>query len=249
MTMSVNPMLLELDGVSKHYGGVAAVDLCSFSVAERSITGLIGPNGSGKTTVFNLISGFSKPDSGQIRFDGKVLNGMAPGSIYRKGVSRTFQMARIFPRLTALENLMVPVRRKGLQGLIWGYKGVGEVEAAREMLHKLGASHVADELVGRLSYGQRRLVELGTLMMSHPRMVLLDEPAAGVHHSVLETLSRYILDAQGDGVTFVIVEHNLNFVMDICHHVVVLDRGRTIAEGAPDDIVDDQVVLDAYLGD
>jgi ABC-type branched-subunit amino acid transport system ATPase component len=117
------------------------------------------------------------------------------------------------------------------------------------MLHKLGASHVADELVGRLSYGQRRLVELGTLMMSHPRMVLLDEPAAGVHHSVLETLSRYILDAQGDGVTFVIVEHNLNFVMDICHHVVVLDRGRTIAEGAPDDIVDDQVVLDAYLGD
>jgi ABC-type branched-subunit amino acid transport system ATPase component len=117
------------------------------------------------------------------------------------------------------------------------------------MLDKLGASHVADELVGRLSYGQRRLVELGTLMMSRPRMVLLDEPAAGVHHGVLESLSHYILGAQNEGVTFVIVEHNLNFVMDICNRVVVLDRGHMIAEGAPDNIVDDQVVIDAYLGD
>lgn len=241
--------LLELSGVSKRYGGVAAVDDCSFSVHEGSITGLIGPNGSGKTTVFNLISGFAVPDEGSIHFSEREISGLSPGAIYRRGVSRTFQMARIFPRLTALENLMVPVRRKGFKGVMLGYRGVGEVQAAREMLTKLGAGHVADERVGRLSYGQRRLVELGTLMMSHPKLVLLDEPAAGVHHGVLESLSNYVLNARAEGVTFVIVEHNLNFVMDICDLVVVLDRGHRIAEGAPDQILVDQVVIDAYLGD
>jgi ABC-type branched-subunit amino acid transport system ATPase component len=248
MTTSDTP-LLELIGVSKRYGGVAAVDECSFSVHEGSITGLIGPNGSGKTTVFNLISGFAVADEGNIRFRGQEVSGLSPGAIYRRGVSRTFQMARIFPRLTALENLMVPVRRKGVKGVLLGYRGVDEVQAAREMLTKLGAGHVADERVGRLSYGQRRLVELGTLMMSQPKLVLLDEPAAGVHHGVLESLSNYVLNARAEGVTFVIVEHNLNFVMDICDPVVVLDRGHRIAEGPPDQILVDQVVVDAYLGD
>ncbi len=241
--------LLELNGVSKHFGGVAAVDDCSFSVYEGTITGLIGPNGSGKTTVFNLISGFAATDRGSILFRGHEIAGQAPGAIYRHGISRTFQMARIFPRLTALENLMVPVRRKGMKGVLLGYRGVDEVEAAHEMLKKLGAGHVANERVGRLSYGQRRLVELGTLMMSDPKLVLLDEPAAGVHHGILESLSNYVLGAQAEGVTFVIVEHNLNFVMDICDPVVVLDRGRPIAEGPPAEILADKVVVDAYLGD
>jgi len=247
--MTIGAHLLEVSGVRKRYGGVAAVDDCSFPIREGSITGLIGPNGSGKTTVFNLISGFAVADEGSIRFRDEEILGLSPGAIYRRGVSRTFQMARIFPRLTALENLMVPVRKKGVKGVLWGYRGGSEVQAAREMLTKLAVGHVADEPVGRLSYGQRRLVELGTLMMSKPKLVLLDEPAAGVHHSVLETLGNYVLGARAENVTFVIVEHNLNFVIDICDQVIVLDRGRCIAEGSPDQILHDQSVVNAYLGD
>jgi neutral amino acid transport system ATP-binding protein len=243
-------LLLELSGVSKRFGGVAAVDECSLHVAkEGTVTGLIGPNGSGKTTVFNLISGVHGPDAGQIRFRGRRIDGMRPGDVYRKGIGRTFQMARIFPRLTALENMLVPVRRRGWKGAVGGFRGAAATDSARAMLSRLGLSHIEDQLAGRLSYGQRRLIEIGALMMSRPSVVLLDEPAAGVHPGVVDVIAEYVTEESARGVTFVIVEHNLSFVMDVCQRVIVLDRGRPIAEGPPAEVQSSPAVLDAYLGD
>jgi neutral amino acid transport system ATP-binding protein len=242
--------MLEITAVSKRFGGVAAVDECSLQVpGEGSITGLIGPNGSGKTTLFNLISGVHGPDAGEIRFRGQRIDGMSPGQVYRQGIGRTFQMARIFARLTALENMLVTLRPHGWRGTVGGFRGAAETDAARTMLARLGLSHVEDQLAGRLSYGQRRLIEMGALMMSRPAMVLLDEPAAGVHPGVVDVIAEYVTDACAQGVTFIIVEHNLNFVMDVCHRVIVLDRGRPIAEGPPAEVQASPVVLDAYLGD
>lgn len=241
--------LLEVQRISKRYGGVVAVNDCSLSVREGSITGLIGPNGSGKTTVFNMITGFVGPDSGKISFRGEAIGGKAPGHVYRMGIGRTFQMARVFTRLTALENLLVPVRRTGLHGFVRGFRAAKEADRARDMLDQLGIAHIADEKVGRLSYGQRRLVELGTVMMAGPKLVLLDEPAAGVHPRVVAGLAHYIRSLNESGVSFLVVEHDLNFVMDICHDLVVLDRGRHIAQGPPAEVRANPIVIDAYLGD
>jgi ABC-type branched-subunit amino acid transport system ATPase component len=241
--------LLHVQNLSKRFGGVVAVNDCSLTVRKGTITGLIGPNGSGKTTVFNMITGFVRPDDGAIRFNDDTIAGRTPGAIYRMGIGRTFQMARVFTRLTALENLLVPVRRTGVSGFLRGFRGVGQAERARDMLEQLGIGHMAEEPVGRLSYGQRRLVELGTVMMVNPKLVLLDEPAAGVHPRVVDGLARYIRSLNETGISFLVVEHDLNFVMDICHDLVVLDRGRHIAQGPPAEVRTQQSVIDAYLGD
>lgn len=246
--MSERP-LLEVDRIGKRFGGVSAVDECSLFVPHDAITGLIGPNGSGKTTVFNIITGFVGPDVGEVWFRGKAIHGLAPGAVYKMGIGRTFQSARVFTRLTAIENLLVPVRLTGVHGFVRGFRGVAEAEMAHDVLTQLGLSHVAHQQVGRLSYGQRRLVELGTVMMCNPRLVLLDEPTAGVHPSVTHALGEYVLARNGEGVSFLIVEHNLNFVTSLCHHLVVLDHGRQIAQGTPAEVVAQQAVVDAYLGD
>ena len=240
--------LLEVQDLSKRFGGVVAVDSCSLSVPVGSITGLIGPNGSGKTTVFNLVTGFLPRDGGEVRFKSRSIAGLGPDRIYGLGIGRTFQLARIFPRLTALENMLVPVRRAGLRALLshgqWGH----EKTRAMQMLEFMDISRVAGTLGGALSYGQRKLLELAAVMMAQPELVLLDEPAGGVNPVLLERIAEHIRQLNGQGVTFLLVEHNMSFVMNLCHEVVVLHQGRVIAQGKPREVRENPAVLDAYLG-
>lgn len=240
--------LLEIENLSKRFGGVVAVDDCSLSIAPGSITALIGPNGSGKTTVFNLVTGFIPQDRGTVTFKSKAIDNLGPDRIYALGIGRTFQLARIFPRLTALENMLVPVRRKGLRALFSSASRGSEKSRAMEMLEFLEIAHVAGKLGGALSYGQRKLLELGAVLMAEPELVLLDEPAGGVNPALLDRISEHIRKLNGRGITFLIVEHNMGFVMNLCTEVIVLDHGRTIANGKPEVVRQDPAVLDAYLG-
>ena len=240
--------LLEISALTKRFGGVIAVDGCSLSVADRSITGLIGPNGSGKTTVFNLVTGFIPRDSGEVRFKSRSIAGLAPDRIYGLGIGRTFQLARIFPRLTALENMLVPVRRAGLRAVLSHGQWRHERERAMEMLEFVEIAHVAGTLGGALSYGQRKLLELAAVMMAAPELVLLDEPAGGVNPALLERISEHIRKLNRQGVTFLLVEHNMSFVMNLCDEVVVLHQGKAIASGKPKAVRENPAVLDAYLG-
>jgi neutral amino acid transport system ATP-binding protein len=240
--------LLEVQGLSKRFGGVTAVDGCSMSLELGSITGLIGPNGSGKTTVFNLITGFIAQDSGDVRFNGESIAGLGPNRIYGLGIGRTFQLARIFPRLTALENMLVPVRRSGLRALFSRGQWHDEKTRAMDMLTAMDISHVAGLLGGSLSYGQRKLLELAAVMMAKPQLVLLDEPAGGVNPALVERIGQHISELNGQGVTFLLVEHNMPFVMGLCHDIVVLDRGAVLARGTPAEVRGNAAVLEAYLG-
>jgi neutral amino acid transport system ATP-binding protein len=240
--------LLEVENLSKHFGGVTAVDGCSLSLQPGSVTGLIGPNGSGKTTVFNLITGFIRQDSGDVRFNGDSIAGLDPNRIYGLGIGRTFQLARIFPRLTALENMLVPVRRSGLRALFSRAQRHDEQTRAMDMLAAMDISHVAGLLGGSLSYGQRKLLELAAVMMARPQLVLLDEPAGGVNPALVERIGEHISELNRQGVTFLLVEHNMPFVMGLCQDIVVLDRGAVLAQGTPAAIRGNVAVLDAYLG-
>jgi ABC-type branched-subunit amino acid transport system ATPase component len=224
------------------------VDECTIAVPAGSITGLIGPNGSGKTTVFNVVTGFIAKDTGSVSFKSKPIDGLGPDRIYELGIGRTFQLARIFPRLTALENMLVPVRRKGLRALFSRADWSGERARATEMLEFLDIAHVANTLGGALSYGQRKLLELGAVLMAEPELVLLDEPAGGVNPALLEKIGEHIRRLNARGITFLVVEHNMSFVMNLCTEVVVLHRGRAIAAGRPDSVRQEPAVLDAYLG-
>lgn len=240
--------LLEITNLSKRFGGVVALDGCSLSVAAGSITGLIGPNGSGKTTVFNLVTGFIPRDSGEVRFKSQPIADLGPDRVYALGIGRTFQLARIFPRLTALENMLVPVRRQGVRALLSHGQWRPEKERAMAMLEFMDIGQVAGTLGGALSYGQRKLLELAAVMMARPELVLLDEPAGGVNPTLLERIAGHIRQLNAEGVTFLVVEHNMGFVMDLCHDVVVLHQGRPIASGTPEVVRANSAVLDAYLG-
>lgn len=227
--------LLEVEEVSKRFGGVLALDGCSLQVPEGAVMGLIGPNGSGKTTLFDLVSGFGRPDRGRVAFRSRQIAGLRPDRISRLGIGRTFQLARTFPRLTVLQNLLVASAR-------------GSASRAAELLELLDLSRLAHQPAGRLSFGQRKLLELGAVIMARPSLVLMDEPAGGVNPVLLETIEARIRDLKAEGVTFLIVEHNMGFVMGLCDSVVVLDHGRRIAHGTPAEVSADPAVLDAYLG-
>jgi len=230
--------VLELEGVTKRFGGVTAVDGCSIALRPGRIYGLIGPNGSGKTTLFNCITGVEPRDAGAIRLRGRRIDGLPPHRIARLGVGRTFQVIRVFPELTALENLLV---------VSWVDRGAA-LARARELLAFVRLADLADAPAGTLSYGQQKLVEFARVLMMDPSLILLDEPAAGVNPTLLNELLGEIRQLRDEGRTLLIVEHDLRIVMGLCEHVFVLDYGEKIAEGTPDVIRRDARVIQAYFG-
>jgi ABC-type branched-subunit amino acid transport system ATPase component len=231
---------LRAEGVSKSFGGVHALDSCSLSVPAGGITGLIGPNGSGKTTLFNVMTGYERPDSGQVFLGGRQITGAPPSRVFALGVGRTFQLTRIFPRMTVLENMLVPSQR--------GHSRREHREHALDLLAFTGIAGHADKLAGTLSYGQRKLLELAYVLVADPAVVLLDEPAGGVNPSLIHHIADRIRDMNKAGKTFLLVEHNMDFVMNLCDQVTVLDSGAVVASGPPETVRADPRVLDAYLG-
>ena len=239
--------LLSVQDVTKVFGGVRAVDGASLSVKEGTITALIGPNGSGKTTLFNIITGYLKADAGRVEFDGSDVTGSDAGRLYRKGLSRTFQQARIFPQLTVQENLVV-AGGYGWRKLFTNRVGREDRQRAASLLEEFRLDRVADLFASELSYGQRKLLEFAAVLMSAPRLVLLDEPTAGVNPVLIETMERHIRERNAAGITFLIVEHDMTFVMRLCDPVIVLDAGKPIFAGQPSVVQNNALVLDAYLG-
>jgi neutral amino acid transport system ATP-binding protein len=231
---------LRAEGVTKSFGGVHALDDCSLTAPAGRITALIGPNGSGKTTLFNVMTGYEKTDSGHVYLGERPITGASPQRVFALGIGRTFQLTRIFPRLTVLENMLVPAQR--------GKSARQHREQALDLLAFTGIAGHAGSLAGTLSYGQRKLLELAYVLVSDPAIVLLDEPAGGVNPSLIHHLADRIRELNKSGRTFLIVEHNMEFVMGLCHGVTVLDSGTVVASGTPEEIRNDPRVLDAYLG-
>lgn len=240
--------MLYTKGLSRRFGGIQAVQTCDISVESGSITGLIGPNGSGKTTLFNLITGVYAPDEGEAYFDGKRITRLAPSKICHQGLSRTFQITRLFWEMTVLENMIVPIRQVGFRSLLGPNMFLEEVERAMLLLDRVGLTHLKDEPARKLSFGQQKLLEFAAILMADPAMVLLDEPAGGVNPSMIRFIMNLIRELNQDGVTFLVVEHNMGVVMELCNHIIVLDQGTKLAEGAPEEIQANPAVLDAYLG-
>ena len=241
-------VLLEVKGLEKRFGGLRAVDGASFSVPEGSITALIGPNGSGKTTVFNLIGGTMHPNAGEVWFDGERLEGK-PWTRAYAGLGRTFQITRLFREMTVLENVVAPLRGFKLSQLNADGVSGAEAERAEELLDFVGMKRFAGARASALSFGQGKLVELAQILMLDPKLILLDEPAGGINPTLIERMGEMIRELNARGTTFLIVEHNMPFVLGLCDPVLVLARGQTIAAGRPDEIQRNPKVLDAYLGD
>lgn len=241
--------LLEAQDICKSFGGIQALQTCSIAVEEGSITGLIGPNGSGKTTLFNAITGYVPVDSGQVRFQGKTITNAAPDKVFRLGIGRTFQLTRVFPRLTVLENMHVAAQRQDLKGLLSRWSSTHEHWRALELLDFVGLTELMNMPAGNLSYGQRKLLEFAYILIAEPRVILLDEPAGGVNPTMITYLAERIRILNQRGVTFLLVEHNMEFVMGLCQKVMVMHRGTRIAEGTPEEVRANEAVLEAYLGD
>jgi branched-chain amino acid transport system permease protein len=241
--------LLEVKGLRKSFGGLRAVDGLSFSVQEGTITGLIGPNGSGKTTAFNLIDGMMRRDGGEVWFDGRRVDGLHPWSRAHLGLGRTFQITRLFRQMSVLENVVAPLRSFRPTQLFAGAVAGHEVERAEELLAFVGMQRFARRPAAELSFGQQKLVELAQVLMLDPKLILLDEPAGGINPTLIEHLVDKVRELNRLGTTFLIVEHNLPLVTELCDPVLVLAQGACIAAGPPSIVQADPAVLDAYLGE
>jgi ABC-type branched-subunit amino acid transport system ATPase component len=248
--------LLRTDGVSKAFGGVHALSDCSIEVAPGSIAGLIGPNGSGKTTLFNMITGYGQVDSGDVYLNDAKITNLAPDRVFALGIGRTFQLTRVFSRLTVMENMIVAAHYQERSSERGGWLrnpfaragGAATRRRAMELLEFTGIAKLAGDRAETLSYGQRKLLELSYVLIAEPEIILLDEPAGGVNPTLIGTISERIRELNRQGSTFLIVEHNMEFVMGLCDRVTVLDNGTPVVSGPPDVIRNDRRVLDAYLG-
>lgn len=244
--------ILKIEHLVKRFGGVTAVNHCNFEIAENSITALIGPNGAGKSTLFDLITGLLAPDSGEIFFRGKPISRLAPNRRTSLGLARTFQSIRIFPQLSALDNILLafPEMPDSLWNAFWLNKKLIRRmrERAFELLSTVHLHEKAHVKAGSLSYGQQKLLEIMRAYATGADVFLLDEPAAGVNRTMLHTIIAIIKKLKADGKTVIIVEHDMGFVMELSEHVIVMDYGKEIAEGTPLDIQRNEKVLEAYLG-
>ena len=254
--MSQNQLLVA-QGLSKSFGGIKAVSDTNINVDRGSITGLIGPNGAGKTTLFNLLSNFINPDSGEVIFEGKAIHNLPSYQIAQRGFIRTFQVARVLSRLSVLENMLLAAPRQTGENFfkVWlqqpklRQEEKHNREKAIAILESVGLAAKADDYAGALSGGQRKLLEMARTLMSDPKLILLDEPAAGVNPTLIQQICQHINTWNEQGITFLIIEHNMDVIMSLCDRVWVLAEGTNLAEGTPKEIQNNQKVLQAYLGE
>ncbi|WP_100381040.1 ABC transporter ATP-binding protein [Bradyrhizobium canariense] len=248
--------VLKIGHVSKHFGGVAALSDCTLALGKGKVTGIIGPNGAGKTTLLNVISGLVKPDTGSVYFDGHDITSSPTHQIASFGLVRTFQIVRELGGLTVLENLLLaPPHQVGekVGAALFLHRAVRQQDQenaarAREILVRLGLWHLADRSASALSGGQKKLLELARVLLLNPKLILLDEPAAGVAPPLLKDIIRLIRELNGEGISFGIVEHDMHLIGEVCHDVHVLAEGRTLVSGSFADVTSDERVIDAYLG-
>ena len=242
--------ILEIKGLRKKFYQLEAVAGVDFEVREGEILGLIGPNGSGKTTLFDCVTGIQRPTGGDVYFMGKRITRMKPHAVYKRGVGRTFQLVQLFPGMTVVDNMVMAIQESEgtLLSRLFQIDESDDVAKAIELHEFLNIIHLKDEFARNLSYGQQKLLDLGMVLMSDPKLIMLDEPMAGVNATLGKEIGERLLALNERGCSFLVIEHNMRVVMNLCHRIVVLDHGKKIAEGLPEEIQSNEQVLAAYFG-